>query len=100
MPTIESLEGLVGELERLGVPVDRRVDVGGWLAVELEQAEVCIEPRPSYCDRGRFIVKVFPRSGSDLELSLDSQDAFPRYYFGVVACASEVKAWIEVRGLL
>jgi hypothetical protein len=69
-----------------------------WLQINVEQALITIEPRPGYCDRGNFIVKVLPRG--DLALSLDSQDGFPRYYFGVQACADEVVEWMRVRQIL
>jgi hypothetical protein len=69
-----------------------------WLKIDVAQAQITIEPRPHYCDRGNFIVKVFPHG--DLALSLDSQDGFPRYYFGVQACADEVHEWMRVRKIL
>jgi hypothetical protein len=69
-----------------------------WFVIDVEQAQITIEGRPHYCDRGNFIVKVFPRG--DLALSLDDQDGFPRYYFGVQACADEVHEWMRVRRIL
>lgn len=82
-----------------GLPVTHEEPAAaGWLKVEVDQALVTIEARPYYCDRGNFIVKVFPRG--DLALSLDSQDGFPRYYFGVLACADELCAWMKVRGIM
>jgi hypothetical protein len=87
-------------LRERGIPVVHELtgDVGGWLKIEVPQALITIEPRPLYCDRGNFIVKVFPRG--DLALSLDEQDRFPRYYFGVLACVTELYAWMQVRGIL
>lgn len=81
-----------------GVPVVRKPSAVGYLEVRVPQATVTIESRPHYCDRGNFIVKVFPHG--DLALSLDSQDGFPRYYFGVQACADEVTAWMQARSIL
>ena len=93
---------LIGKLEdeirARGLPVQRERDGGDWLSVRVPQALITIEPRPSYCDRGNFIVKVFPRG--DLALSLDDADAFPRYYFGVRACADELLAWMQARQLI
>jgi hypothetical protein len=86
---------LADELAARGVPVTRE---DHWLRIDVEQAQITVEPRPYNFDRGNFIVKVFPRG--DLALSLDSQDGFPRYYFGVQACADEIRAWMRVRRLL
>lgn len=82
-------------LAQRGIPVTR---VDSHLAINVEQAQITIEPRPPYCDRGNFIVKVFPRG--DYALSLDEYDAFPRYYFGPLACADEIQAWMNARRLL
>jgi hypothetical protein len=79
---------IVRDVDRLG---------GSYLDIDVPQALISIESRP-LCDRGNFIVKVFPRG--DLALSLDEFDAFPRYYFGVQACADEVAAWMRARHLL
>ena len=84
-------------LRERGVPVTRHNDITQYLEIRIPQAWITIEPRPHYCDRGNFIVKVTPYG--DLALELDSQDAFPRYYFGVLACADEVVAWMDARGL-
>jgi hypothetical protein len=86
------------EIRRRGLPVERERDGGEWLTVRVPQALITVEPRPYYCDRGNFIVKVFPRG--DLALSLDEYDAFPRYYFGVQACADELLAWMQARHLI
>lgn len=84
-------------LRERGVPVEKS-ETGSYLQIKVEQAEITVEPRPIYCDRGNFIVKVFPHG--DLALSLDSQDGFPRYYFGPLACADEIAAWMEARKIL
>jgi hypothetical protein len=83
-------------LEAKGLTVDLRED--RWLEISVDQALITIEPRPIYCDRGNFLVHVDPRGA--LALALDSQDGFPRYYFGVQACADEVHEWMWVRGIL
>lgn len=81
-----------------GVPVERKDSAVGYLEVAVEQALITIESRPHYCDRGNFIVKVFPHGPFRLEL--DASDGFPRYYFGPLACAEELRAWMAVRKLL
>jgi hypothetical protein len=86
-------------LRERGIPVVRdESTVVDWLRIEVPQAMIAVESRPHYCDRGNFIVKVFPRG--DLALSLDSQDAFPRYYFGVLAVVTELCAWMQARQIL
>jgi hypothetical protein len=84
-------------LRRDGIPVES-MEGGRYLEIRVPQAWITIEPRPHYCDRGNFIVKVTPYG--DLALSLDEQDGFPRYYFTVLACASEILAWMSARGIL
>lgn len=51
--------------------------------------EICIEARPWYCDRGRYIVKP--------ELPLDPAEWWPRYYFSIDVAKSEVEAWLKGR---
>ena len=82
-------------LREYGLPVTSQRT---YLEIRVEQAYVTIEPRPHYCDRGNFIVKVTPHG--DLALSLDWADGFPRYYFGPKACADEIYAWMSVRRIL
>jgi len=78
-------------LRARGIPVE--VMGGGgytrWL-------KITVELRPIYCDRGNFLVKVH----GDLAIALDADDGFPRYYFGPLACADEILAWMRVRKLL
>jgi hypothetical protein len=45
-----------------------------------------VEARPAYCNRGRFLVNA--QSIDAAVLSIDWADGFPRYYFGVEACAA------------
>jgi hypothetical protein len=73
-------------------------EVDHFYVINVPQAQITIEARPVYCDRGNFLVKVFPRG--DLALALDEQDGFPRYYFGPLACADEIHAWMVARKLL
>lgn len=51
---------------------------------------VTVEPRPAYCDRGRWIAKI---SGPDI----DGNDGWPRYYFDLERAMQEINAWVEFR---
>ena len=85
-------------LRERGISVERKRESQDYLEIRVEQAWITIETRPIYCDRGNFIVKVTPYG--DLALSLDEQDGFPRYYFGPLACADEIHAWMSCRRIL
>lgn len=50
---------------------------------------VWIEPRPDYCDRGRYIAKT--------DAPLDAQEGWPRYYFSLRRAKKEIQAWLDVR---
>lgn len=62
---------------------------------------VYLESRPPYCDRGNFIAKIFLREGATtaqaIELNLDEQDGWPRYYFDEARAKAEVEAWLTKR---
>jgi len=49
-----------------------------------------IEPRPRYCDRGRY------KFLCDLP-DIDSQDGFPRYYMQLLNAKLEIIAWLNWR---
>jgi hypothetical protein len=52
--------------------------------------EIWIQPRPSYCDRGDWIIHVDCRNGD-----LDGADGFPRYFFGTVEEAQrQMETWL------
>lgn len=57
----------------------------------IESAQVTIEPRPSYCDRGHWFAKVY---GID---SIDFQDQFPRYFMDLKRAKDEMKDWLVWR---
>lgn len=59
-----------------------------------KEDKITIQPRPFYCNRGRFQVNVFSNPG---KYYVDIQDGFPRYYFDFQAMISEIKAWIDFR---
>jgi hypothetical protein len=67
----------------------------GYQQIRGKECLITLEKRPPYCDRGRFIAKLFP-SGM-LELSIDYQDSWPRYYFDLERAKAEIEAWLEVR---
>jgi len=58
---------------------------------------VVLEERPGYCDRGRFLAKVFPDLGTELARDLDHQDGWPRYYFLRDCAYREIEAWLRRR---
>jgi hypothetical protein len=61
------------------------------------ECEITIEQRPYYCDRGNYIAKIFPDMGSELELDIDHQDGWPRYYFDFDRMIAELRAWLDKR---
>jgi len=70
---------------------DRATEGLPWQAVTVNGRTVMtIELRPHYCDRGRFKVLC--------ELpDIDAADAFPRYYFQVVAMRVEIITFLNWR---
>ena len=52
---------------------------------------VSIEPRPRYCDRGHYMLKV------DGFLDIDYADLFPRYFFSFVEASRHAKAFLKWR---
>lgn len=69
--------------------VRERVDL--WEEVKINGLMVAtIEPRPHYCDRGRWILKCYLPG-------LDGSDAFPRYYMSHDAAISETEAFLRWR---
>lgn len=57
---------------------------------------IILEPRPHYCDRGNFIAKIFV-TGNIVELQIDEQDGWPRYYFDETRARLECEAWLTKR---
>lgn len=56
---------------------------------------ITLEPRPPYCDRGRWIAKLHPVG--QLAREIDAADCWPRYYFDLAAAMSECNEWMEFR---
>jgi hypothetical protein len=71
------------------------VEHDGWWSIERPYCQVTIEQRPPYCDRGRYLAKVFPSGHYVLEF--DDQDGWPRYYFDWDRMLAELRAWLAVR---
>jgi hypothetical protein len=63
----------------------------GYESIVINNVEVgTLEPRPHYCDRGRFIFR------SDLT-DIDVADGFPRYYMDLKRAKEEITAWLRWR---
>lgn len=74
-----------------------RDSIFNYLTISCDNCEICIEPRPRYCDRGQFVVKVLSK---DLEkLHIDAADMFPRYYFKLENACNEIDCWIAARNI-
>lgn len=91
---------LQGEWEALtepGVDMDaliegRRVEQSyTWYRLVIDRQMVWIEPRPSYCNRGRY------HANYDGSFFIDDGDGFPRYYMDLEAAKAEMKAWLVHR---
>lgn len=98
LESISELAEIVA-LKRRGSPdVEALIeDRGGWWMLVAPGVDLSIEERPSYCDRGRYIVKAHPK-GTDLHV--DWADGFPRYYFSRTRMVEELDAWLRARGQL
>ncbi len=71
-------------------------DEWGQEVVEGHDCLICIEARPSYCDRGSYIAKIFPTG--KLAREMDDADGWPRYYFDLQRGKLECEAWLRKRG--
>lgn len=67
--------------------------------IDMDHANMCIEIRPPYCDRGRYSVKCWHKKESFMSCWIDEQDAFPRYYFDFFSMMTEITAFIAFRKL-
>ncbi len=63
-----------------------------------KHCEITVENRPPYCNRGRFLAKVFPDNHNMLDCPISSADFWPRYYFFWENLDQEVKAWLKAHG--
>jgi hypothetical protein len=69
---------------------------GRWEAIHGKACMITLEPRPSYCDRGNWIAKLFPEG--ELARDIDAADGWPRYYFDQGRAKAEIEAWLVKRG--
>ena len=67
----------------------------GYWEINKNGAMVTLEPRPSYCDRGRWVAKIFPHD--KIAYWIDEADAWPRYYFDLERAKLEIEAFLEFR---
>lgn len=55
--------------------------------------KITLQPRPHYCDRGRWLLVITSHGVSDL----DCQEALSRYYFNIDYAKGEVESWANAR---
>jgi len=72
------------------------VDEVGYQELTGKNCTITLEPRPSYCDRGNWIAKLF--ATGPLAMEIDPQDGWPRYFFDEQRAKLECEAWLEKRG--
>ena len=66
-----------------------------YIEIKLDKGSITIEKRPMHCDRGRYIAKVY--SDCVKTFYVDRADMFPRYYFLLDTCLSELDLWLAAR---
>lgn len=68
----------------------------------LPDVRISIEPRPHYCDRGKWLAHVLVRHGLEHphRLTVDFADLWPRMYFDLDRAKLECEAWLRARGQL
>lgn len=59
-----------------------------WYRLVIEGQTVWIEPRPRYCNRGRY------HANYEGSFFIDGGDSFPRYYMDLETAKREMKAWL------
>lgn len=72
------------------------INSGNFQEIRGKECVVTLETRPSYCDRGNFIAKLFTHGS--LVMEIDSADGWPRYYFDETRAKLEIEAWLTKRG--
>lgn len=77
------------------------VQQGLWWEVYGKACYITLEPRPVYCDRGNWVAKISTRHDvpqeARLELGLDGQDGWPRYFMDESRAKAEIDAWLVKR---
>jgi len=62
------------------------------------ECTIWLQPRPGWCDRGRYHATI--DATGDLGRELDWADGWPRYYFDLGRAKAEIEAWLRKRGQL
>lgn len=55
--------------------------------------KISLQPRPGYCDRGRWMLVITSHGVGNL----DDQEALSRYYFNLDRAKAEVEDWVNAR---
>lgn len=64
------------------------------IALRSSDAVIWMNARPDYCDRGRVLVHVEPKSPL---FCVDHADLFPRYFFDLARAKAEMVDWLIAR---
>lgn len=99
-PTAAKLERSLGISKSYGTTANNWQEKDGYQFIKTEHYEITLEVRPTYCDRGRFLAKVFAFKSDISSFSLDHQDGWPRYYFSEKNAKYEIEEWLRFRGEL
>lgn len=67
-----------------------------YLSIIGRHCVITLEPRPAYCDRGRWLAKLHINVPAHI-LCVDVADMWPRYYFDFQRAQQEVEAWMRCR---
>ena len=78
--------------------IEKDLDAGKWVDIKGQDCTLCLEKRPSYCDRGRYTVKV--QVPDPTKFTVDGADMFPRYYFRFSHMILEMYDWLKARDQL
>jgi hypothetical protein len=94
---IQKRDERIAELERIlyGGASGTWTREGSYQQIRGKECLITLEPRPGYCDRGRFIAKLFPEG--KLAREIDWADGWPRYYFDLARAKAEIEAWLVAR---
>lgn len=94
---LDRVFGVIGRVHRTGW-IEVKDDVQPWLEIRGRECSIFLMRRPAHCDRGNWYALVEPDPRSQLALSLDEADGFPRYYFDLDRAKLELEAWLKRRG--
>lgn len=91
---MSALEDVAGPLREAGLSITEHEY---YFDVICEWVSIWVELRPTYCNRGTFLVNA--NSNDPARITIDWADGFPRYYFSAECCVSELLAWMAAREL-